>query len=78
MPTDLAPALLQRLDQNIMALGCAVEKIGIWSDQRGSTEASDRIRAHLQVLESNSDAVAELMADLIAKWKPEGKIDPEA
>lgn len=37
MPNDLPPALLHRLKQNIMALGCAVEEIGIWIDQRGST-----------------------------------------
>jgi hypothetical protein len=77
MPDDPTPALLYRMNQNIMALGSAIDEIGIWIDQRGSTEASNRISAHLQVLEDNTDAIAELMADLMARWKPEEEIDPE-
>ncbi|MHA6127107.1 hypothetical protein ACX3YD_13090 [Pseudomonas fluorescens group sp. PF-1] len=77
LPDDPTPALLYRMNQNVMALGSAIEEIGIWIDQRGSTEASDRINAHLQVLEGNVDAIAELMADLIARRKPEEEIDPE-
>ncbi|MBH8611182.1 hypothetical protein I4N56_009680 [Pseudomonas mohnii] len=77
MPDDPTPALLYRMNQNVMALGSAIEEIGIWIDQRGSTEASNRINAHLQVLEGNVDAIAELMADLIARRTPEEEIDPE-
>lgn len=77
LPDDPTPALLYRMNQNVMALGSAIEEIGIWIDQRGSTEASSRINAHLQVLESNVDAIAELMADLIARRTPEEEIDPE-
>jgi hypothetical protein len=77
LPDDPTPALLYRMNQNVMALGSAIEEIGIWIDQRGSTEASNRINAHLQVLEGNVDAIAELMADLIARRKPEEEIDPE-
>lgn len=77
MPNDPTPALLYRMNQNVMALGSAIEEIGIWIDQRGSSEASDRINAHLQVLEGNSDAIAELMADLVARWKPEEEENPE-
>jgi len=77
LPDDPTPALLSRLNQNIMALGCAIEEIGIWIDQRGSTEVSDRINEHLEVLKENSDAITELLADLIARWKPEEEIDPE-
>ncbi|MHC8293588.1 hypothetical protein [Pseudomonas sp. LB3P58] len=77
MPDDPTPALLYRMNQNIMALGSAIDEIGNWIDQRGSTEASNRISAHLQVLEDNADAIAELMADLMARWKPEEEIDPE-
>lgn len=67
MPDETLPALLYRLNQNIMALGCAVEEIGIWIDQRGSTDVSRRITDHLAVLSENSDMVAELMGDLIAR-----------
>jgi hypothetical protein len=50
LPDDPTPALLYRLNQNIMALGCAIEEIGIWIDQRGSTDVSGRITAHLDIL----------------------------
>jgi hypothetical protein len=77
MPDDPTPALLHRLNQNIMALGCAIEEISIWIDQRGSTDTYDRVNEHLEVLADNSDAIAELMADLIARWKPEEEENPE-
>jgi hypothetical protein len=32
MSDDLTPALLCRINQNVMALESAVEKIGIWID----------------------------------------------
>jgi len=67
LPDDPTPALLYRLNQNIMALGCAIEEIGIWIDQRGSTDVSGRITDHLEVLSTNSDAIAELMADLLVR-----------
>jgi len=60
-----------------MALGCAIEEIGIWIDQRGSTAVSNQINEQLKVLENNSEAIAELLVDLIARWKPEEEIDPE-
>jgi DNA polymerase I-like protein with 3'-5' exonuclease and polymerase domains len=77
MPNDPTPALLYRMNQDIMALGSAIEEIGIWIDQRGSTETSDRISTHLRVLEANADAIAGLMADLIARCKPEEEEEPE-
>jgi hypothetical protein len=77
LPDDPIPALISRLNQNIMALGCAIEKIGIWIDQRGSTAVSNQINEQLEVLENNSEAIAELLVDLIARWKPEEEIDPE-
>jgi len=77
MPNDPTPALLYRLNQNIMALGCAIEEISIWIDQRGSTDTYVRISEHLEVLADNSDAIAELMADLVARWKSEEEEDPE-
>lgn len=78
LPDDPTPALLNRLNQNIMALGCAIEEISIWIDQRGSTDTYDRVNEHLEVLADNSDAIAELMADLIARWKPEEEENPES
>lgn len=77
MPDDPTPALLFRLNQNVMALGSAIEEISIWIDQRGATNTHDRVSKHLEALADNSDAIAELMADLIARWKPEVEEDPE-
>lgn len=78
MPDDPTPALLHRLNQNIMALGCAIEEISIWIDQRGSTDTYVRVSEHLEVLADNSDAIAELMADLVARWKPQEEEEPGA
>lgn len=77
MSNDLTPALLHRLNQNIMALGCAVEEIVIWINQRGSTDVSNRIEDHLAVITGNADFIAETIAELIAKCEPKEEIDPE-
>jgi hypothetical protein len=77
MPDDLTPALLHRFNQNIMALGCAIEEIGIWVDQRGSTHVSERIQGHLAVIAGNADFIAQTIAELIARSEPEEEIDPE-
>lgn len=77
MSNDLTPALLHRLNQNIMALGCAVEEIGIWIDQRGSAQMSNRIEDHLAVITANAEFIAETIAELIARCEPKEEIDPE-
>ena len=77
LPDDPTPALLSRLNQNIMALGCAIEEIGIWIKQHGSTEVSTRIDDQLAVLTANADFIAETIAELIARCKPEEEEDPE-
>ncbi|AVD89625.1 hypothetical protein [Pseudomonas sp. SWI44] len=71
LPDDPTAALLFRLNQNINALGAAVEEVGIWLDQRGASEAYDRINEHLEVLMENSDSIAELLAYLISKSNPD-------
>jgi hypothetical protein len=77
MPNDPTPALLERFNQNITALGCAIDEIGIWIAKSGATDVSGRIADHLKVLEGNTDAIAKLMTDLIARWRSEEEIDPE-
>jgi hypothetical protein len=66
MSADPTAALLFRLNLNINALGSAIEEIGIWIEQRGSTEVSDRIAQHLQVLGENSDFIAEQLVKLVS------------
>lgn len=61
------PALLYRLNQNINAVGAAVEELAIWVEQRGSTETSAAVKAQLDVLIENSDFIAEAMVELIAR-----------
>lgn len=61
------PALLYRLNQNINAVGAAVEELAIWVEQRGSTETSAAVKAHLDVLIENSDFIAEALAELIER-----------
>lgn len=60
-------ALLYRLNQNINAVGAAVEELAIWVEQRGSTETSNAVKAHLDVLIENSDFIAEALAELIER-----------
>ncbi|MDR7109219.1 hypothetical protein [Pseudomonas frederiksbergensis] len=77
IPDDLTYTLLYRFNQNIMALGCAIEEIGVWIDQRGSADVSDRIDDHLTVITANSDFIAQAMADLMARWEPKEEASPE-
>ncbi|WP_438865693.1 hypothetical protein, partial [Pseudomonas amygdali] len=59
--------LLYRLNENSNAIASAVEEIGHWIDQRGSTEVSGRIEQYLNVLEENSEMVAECFAELLIR-----------
>lgn len=67
MADSSLPALLYRLNQNINAVGAAVEELAIWVEQRGSTETSAAVKAQLDVLIENSDFIAEAMVELIAR-----------
>ena len=77
MRDKLTAAVLHRLNQNIMAIGCAVEEIGIWINQRGSTDVATKIEDHLAVLSGNADFIAETIVELIARCEPDEEIDPE-
>lgn len=59
------PALLYRLNQNINAVGAAVEELAIWVEQRGSTETSLAVKSQLDVLVENSDFIAEALAEMM-------------
>lgn len=65
--TDPLLALLYRLNQNQNALGAAIEELAIWVEQRGSVDAADQVKQHLQVLIENSDTISEALAELIAR-----------
>lgn len=70
---DLLPALLYRLNQNQIALGSAIEELGIWVEQRGSTEVAERVQRHLETLIENSDFIAEALAALVIGGGQEGE-----
>ncbi|RMV74737.1 hypothetical protein ALP05_01761 [Pseudomonas caricapapayae] len=65
MPSDPMIVLLYRLNENSNAIASAVEEIGQWIDQRGSTDVSGRVEQYLGVLEENSEMVAECLAELL-------------
>ncbi|WP_427144043.1 hypothetical protein ACQCLI_12650 [Pseudomonas nitroreducens] len=65
--TDPLPALLHRLHLNQLALGAAVEELGIWIEQRGSTKTSDAVRRQLDILEANADFIGEAIVVLMTK-----------
>ena len=65
LPDDPTAALLFRFNQNVNALGSAIDEIRIWIEQRGSIDSADSIRSYLAVLEANADFVSDGMGDLI-------------
>ncbi|MDA8485875.1 hypothetical protein NNO07_22640 [Pseudomonas resinovorans] len=62
---DLLPALLHRMHMNQLALGAAVEELGIWIEQRGSTETSEAVHRHLDTLQANADFIGEAIVALM-------------
>lgn len=68
LPDDPTPALLSRLNQNINALGSAIEEIGLWIGQRGSAETSHRINEHLETLPVNSNAAGAVTFPVFSAW----------
>ncbi len=65
---DPTPAIFIRLNQNIHVLDAAIEEIEIWIDKLDSTETYLRVSKHLETLADKSDAIAESLVDLIARW----------
>ncbi|MCO6057338.1 hypothetical protein NG726_11720 [Pseudomonas sp. MOB-449] len=63
---DLLPALLHRMHMNQLALGAAVEELAIWVEQRGSTETSEEVHQHLDILQANADFIGEAIVALMA------------
>ena len=78
LPDNPTAALLFRFNQNVNALGSAVDEIRIWIEQRGSTETSASIRSYLSILEANADSIAEGMGDVILICAERGNEVPTA
>lgn len=67
MNANPLPILVCRINQNINAIGAAIVELAAWADKCGSAETSEAVRAHLKVLEANSDHIAQALAELIAR-----------
>lgn len=71
MSDDPTLALLNRLNQNINALGHAIEEVDVWIHLRGSADVSDRIDDHLALISANADFINKAMADLVTRCTAE-------
>ncbi|WP_426115931.1 hypothetical protein [Pseudomonas sp. DSP3-2-2] len=67
LPRDPTAALLVRLNQNINALGSAIDEIRMWIVTHDDGETAHNIRGYLAVIEDNADDIAEGMSDLIMR-----------
>ncbi|WP_440465677.1 hypothetical protein ACKI1H_16935 [Pseudomonas sp. YH-1] len=68
MPEPRLPVVLYRLNENINAIGAAVEELAIWIElQHGDSETAALVKSHLQVLVRNSDVIVDALAELITE-----------
>ncbi|SFA82668.1 hypothetical protein SAMN03159488_00655 [Pseudomonas sp. NFIX10] len=52
--TNLIASLFDRLNQNQLALGAAVEELSNWVEQRGSEDIAANVRAALETLDDDN------------------------
>ncbi|APC14263.1 hypothetical protein BLL42_00345 [Pseudomonas frederiksbergensis] len=58
MPADSQlPDVLEKLHENQLALADAIESIGMWIDQRGSTDVSSHVLGAIATLDLNAESV---------------------
>ncbi|MGF6401549.1 hypothetical protein ABH905_005215 [Pseudomonas frederiksbergensis] len=73
MQYDSLHTLLYQLNQNVLSLSRATDAIGDWIGNTGSTSTSTKISEHLDMVERNSEAIANAMADLAISRTPLAK-----
>lgn len=73
MQYDSLHSLLYQLNQNVIALSRTTDAIGDWIGNTGPTSTSTKISEHLDMVERNSDAIANAMADLVISGTPLAK-----
>ncbi|WP_213876151.1 hypothetical protein [Pseudomonas sp. dw_358] len=64
MSHTLIANLLNRLNENQLALGAAVEELTVWVEQRGSAEVAGNVRGALETLDENFAAIRQGIAEL--------------
>ena len=63
--TKLIASLFDRLNQNQLALGAAVEELSNWVEQRGSADIANNVRGALETLDENLVFIRKGIAALI-------------
>jgi hypothetical protein len=64
--TKLIASLFDRLNQNQLALGAAVEELSNWVEQRGSADIASNVRGALETLDENLVFIRQGIAELTA------------
>ena len=62
--TKLIASLFDRLNQNKLALGAAVEELSNLVEQRGSADIADNVRGALETLDENLVLIRQGIAEL--------------
>ncbi len=62
--TKLIASLFDRLNQNQLALGAAVEERSNWVEQRGSADIANNVRGALETLDENLVFIRQGIAEL--------------
>ncbi len=62
--TKLIASLFDRLNQNQLALGAAVEELSNWVEQRGSADIANNVRGALETLDENLVFIRQGIAEL--------------
>ncbi|MFH6564860.1 hypothetical protein [Pseudomonas kulmbachensis] len=53
--SDLIPALLNKLNENQLALEAAIMELTLWIEQQGSSEVGGNVRGALEVITLNEE-----------------------
>lgn len=71
MLNERNPARLHRINQEIEALGRAIEEITAWIDQCDADEVSEHIDDLLAVVSGGADFIADMISELETEREPE-------
>ena len=55
--SDLIPPLLQKLNENQLALEAAIMELTIWIEQQGSSEVGGNVRGALEAITLNEEFI---------------------
>jgi hypothetical protein len=65
----LLASLLNRINQNQLALGAAVEELAVWVEQQGPSEVANNVRGALETLDQNAGFIALALISLKAEGR---------